>query len=138
VTILRTYDQSWDGACEPGGGCTSAGLFAILLNTPAQVDLVQVFASITLDFEISSRDAATVEFHAGNAFGEFVGGPGAFQVSSSGRTSTTLMWKISSLPAQGMRYTLDALVRPVDLDGGGSTVTGQLVTVYVQEVSGHP
>jgi hypothetical protein len=136
--IVHAYDNPWDAACTPEGICVSGGLFLLQVDTPLNAEFVRLIATVTLDFETSLGDAATLMLHAGNAFKRFDGAPGPFEIASLLRTSTTVTWEIPQLPGQGARYTVDALVSPVDLGGDGSTASGELVTVRIELIPAPP
>src|SRR5437867_11933937 len=59
-TLVQTYARPWDSACEPGGGCISAGLFTILLDTPQRSESVRLVATVTLDYQVSRRSEVRV------------------------------------------------------------------------------
>lgn len=114
MRIAEGFARPWKVTCR-GEECKKwSGIpqTAISLRTPEGVRRIEVTLSVTLGLQLSHGDKASIQ-------ATYVPvndppspapissmAPGGFQVGPSGslRTSTTLMWLLKGLPANGQEY----------------------------------
>ena len=133
----RERNEPWR-ARDGSDDTTRAILFQKDLATPNSTEQVDIVATVTIDYRLSSTDRGNIRFGffrvGGGGGGAF--DPGSFPVrgTSNDLQTGTFVWSERGVPANGQEYTfqLEAGVRDGHDRGNNARGSGSRISVVIE------